>query len=246
MRNILLVLGIMISKQVLAITYFGDNDINYWDKHTPAPKEEKKVEAKKKKEPSTFDWKRQLDPKNDEFFQEGDHKPPKALMELARNPTDENIKNWFKLVKKKNDLMARLQSRLSDYLVKNQTSLSPESSAILQQKKVKLDTGSIDYKRFRFRMYFESSCPHCKKMMKTLEDLQGKGFYVEIRQIDRKRLSHPPPSPFPRPRQQKKNSRKEISTSSRFFLAADTTKKLIYRINGYHTTNSVLATLQSK
>lgn len=244
MRNTLLVLGILLSKQVLAITYFGDDNIKYWDQYTPAPKEEKKVEAKEKKKLSEFDWKKQLDPKNDEFFQEGDHKPPKALMELARNPTDENIKNWFKLVKKKNDLMARLQSRLSDYLVKNQNGLSSESAAILQQKRVKLDTRNIDYKRFRFRMYFESSCPHCKKMMKTLEDLQDMGFYVEIRQIDRKRLSQSLPFPVT-PATKEELKERNINAWPVLFVA-DTTKKLIYRINGYHTTNSVLATLQSK
>ena len=37
-----------------------------------------------------------------EFFKEGDYSPPEPFMELARNPTDENIRMWFQYLDKKN------------------------------------------------------------------------------------------------------------------------------------------------
>ena len=53
-----------------------------------------------------------------EVFREGNHTPPEPLIEVAKNPTDENIKNWFELVKKKNQFIARLHKKMSDYLKK--------------------------------------------------------------------------------------------------------------------------------
>ena len=42
-----------------------------------------------------FPWHQYLDPKNKEFFKEGDYTPPEPFMEIVRNPTDANLKRWF-------------------------------------------------------------------------------------------------------------------------------------------------------
>ncbi len=108
-------------------------------------------------------------------------------MELARNPSDRNITNWIAYNKKKNDLNQRLQVRMREYLTKNQK-LTPEVQTIIAQNTVQTDT-QFDPARYRVRMYFDSKCPHCKRMFNTLSSLQSKGVYVEALQIDDAKVS---------------------------------------------------------
>ena len=230
--------------------YFN-NTIDYWQ-------ERQSVKALKKPEPATvvkpqpalpakevsFDWSKHLDPKNDEFFKEGDHTPPAPFMELARNPTDENIKRWFAMIELKNQMMERLNVSMADYLQKNQMKLNTEEKDLIVQNTQRIAPQNIDVRRFRFRLYFESSCPHCHNMMATMKDLQDLGYYGELRQVDKNRPNFPLPFPATQASPEELKAR-DINSWPVLFIA-DTGKKIIYRVNCYQTTEQVLQILASK
>ena len=102
-------------------------------------------------------------------------------MEIARDPSDENIKNWFEFQKKKNELSARLQLRMQEFLAKNEgPGLAAQigSRVAATEKRVERKLVAVDPARFRVRMYFDSNCPHCKRMFGVLKRLQNEGFQV--------------------------------------------------------------------
>ena len=247
--KLILMLFLLISGRLMAFDYFQQK-INYWDKKeektVPVVTEEKSKSQEKveKKTNDSFDWKKQLDPKNDDFFKEGDYTPPAAFMELAREPTDENITNWFKLVDKKNELSSRLSARIQEYLRKNQKLKVEERVQLVEAQKV-LPQKAEDNTRYRFRMYFESSCPHCKRMMTTLQELQELGYYVEVRQVDHNSQvakAIPFPLEYATPQELKE---KGINSWPVLFVG-DLAKKVTYRLNGYQPTEKVLSAIQNR
>lgn len=166
---------------------FFESEINFWGDSKKIETSPKK-ETDKKSADSKFQWKEYLDPKNKEFFKEGDYTPPEPFMEVARNPSNENIKNWFELMRKKNEIQTRLQKRMAEYMALQQKdSVITESSKKIAVK-VNKEAKEVDSSRFRIRMFFDSQCPHCKKMFQTLERLQQEGFAVEALQVDSKRF----------------------------------------------------------
>ncbi|MBP6218550.1 MAG: hypothetical protein KA436_08190 [Oligoflexales bacterium] len=252
MKTIFLAIVLLYSGYAHAFDYFG-GQINYWkEKEIVKPiekpiQEHKKIEKQKEvqqQETNKFDWSKYMDPKNKEFFKEGDYVPPEPLMELARNPSDENIKNWFVMIDTKNKLMSELQKRMGEFSARASPPLAKEEKDILERQQASITPSNVDFKRFRFRLYFESSCPHCKNMLKTLKDLENMGYYAEVRQIDNKKPDFPVPFPIS---QVSKNELKEKQINSwPVLFVADTSKQLIYRINGYFSTEEVLKTLSSK
>ena len=224
------------SVPILAFDYFTE-PIDYWNK----PKNEnKQVNKAPKIKEQSFDWDKYKNPSNKEFFQEGNHSPPAPIMELARNPSDENIKNWFELVEMKNQLMARLQKRIKEYAEENSPKLDQASIQKLD-KPLSNKTIAADPKRFRFRMYFESTCIHCKKMMDTLSDLSEMGYYVELKQVDKRPVDYSVPFPII-PADPEELKDKKIDSWPVLFIA-DTSKKQLMRINGYHPTANILSAL---
>ncbi|MFK7827881.1 MAG: TlpA family protein disulfide reductase [Oligoflexales bacterium] len=240
---ILLFLLILSHNSSLAFDYFGNN-IDYWKekKTEKIPLKQKDIFKTDKK--MKFNWNQYIDPKNDEFFEEGDYKPPKPFMEVARNPSDENIKNWFAVIEAKNKLMSRLQVNLSQYLAENKLKLKDVEKEAIQKEINELPKTTSDPFRFRFRLYFESNCPHCKNMMQTMKEIQGQGYFVEIRQIDKQKPYFPVPFPiFKASKEELKN--KKISAWPVLFIA-DSKTKHIYRLDGYQSSKKVLKILSNK
>lgn len=170
--------------------YFGSK-IDYWNANTGKKSVETKGHSmgalpQSENNPASdgFPWKTYLDPKNKEFFKEGDYTPPEPFMEIVRNPTDANLKLWFAYIDKKNELAQKLQEKMQEYIEKNSVSLGDAGRTSLNTKLASLPRSEPNAKRFRFRMYFDSHCPHCRKMFETLQALQAKGFFVEAKQVD--------------------------------------------------------------
>ena len=104
--------------KVFSFEYF-DKSIDYWNlkelEKTSNPIHNKLQPRTQSQSPKVFqenekfDWKPYLNPQTTddlrEVFREGNHTPPTPLLEVAKNPTDENIKNWFELVKRKISLL---------------------------------------------------------------------------------------------------------------------------------------------
>jgi glutaredoxin len=132
-----------------------------------------------------FPWHQYLDPKNKEFFKEGDYTPPEPFMEIVRNPTDANLKMWFDYISKKNELSSRLEARMQEYLAKNGPAIPAQEKERVATQLAHLPKTAPNAKRFRFRLYFDSHCPHCKRMLGTMADLQTRGYFVEARQVDK-------------------------------------------------------------
>jgi thiol-disulfide isomerase/thioredoxin len=197
---------------------------------------------KEKKEKASFNWSKYLDPKNDEFFKEGDYTPPKPFMELARNPSDKNISNWITYNKKKNALNQRLQLRMREYLTQT-NQLSPKVVEVIKSHSTNENT-KFDPSRYRIRMFFDSKCPHCKRMFQTLASLQEQGIYVEALQTDELNISK---SSFPIPvrKASKDEIKKHNITAVPITLIADLKKKVLYPpVRGFQSLNSMTALIK--
>ena len=140
--------------------------------------------------------------------------------------------------------MANLQKRMGEFVSKMSIPLNSEELALVSQQQARLAPKQVDFKRFRFRLYFDSSCPHCKSMLSTLKDLQDMGYYVELRQVDDKRPDYP--IAFPSVHAIKEELKERKINSWPVMFVADTQKELIYRIDGYFPTQNVLATLANR
>lgn len=188
-----------------------------------------------------FSWKGYTDPKSKDFWTEGSFVTPKPIQFLAQNPTDENIKKWLEVVNKKNKLQARLVSKVQDYIRRrkgNQATRAYLKTSVnrnlLNQKE--------DWKRYRFRLYVDSACPHCKRMLDTMVRLQRDGYYVEIHQIDRG--AWPKGTPIPVILADRKDVRKKGITTVPYLMVADVEKGVLYPMKGYQTKQGVLAHLR--
>ncbi|MGE4233543.1 MAG: hypothetical protein AB7F43_09465 [Bacteriovoracia bacterium] len=222
---------------------FFDSGIDYWGdnkkEQKPAPQPEPpKVQAEVPQNEGAFDWKKYMDPKNKDFFKEGEYTPPEPFMELVRNPSDQNIKMWFAYMEKKNQLADQLQTRVREYTAKN-GQVTLQGAAVLSQRLATLPRTDTDYKRYRFRIYFDSHCPHCHEMFKTMADLGNRGFFVEGRQTDgdTKGLGD---VPFQFQRATKEELAEKGIQSVPVLLIGDMKKKVLYRMSGYQTTEAVL------
>ena len=228
---------------LMAFDYF-DSDIDYWNEQWRGQEQKQEQGQLNQKEKALeFDWNKHLNPKNEEFFKEGSYTPPAAFMELVRNPNDENIKNWFALVAKKNQLSQQLMERIQVYLAKNQKVARPNRD-IMQNIASNLSQNPKDYKNFRFRLYFESTCPHCKRMMQTMSELRERGYYVELRQIDTNN-KEAQPLPFPVTHATKRELREKNITSWPVLFVGDLERKMVYRLDGYRSTSDVLLAINN-
>lgn len=238
--------------------YFNESGIDFWKKSQPKVQTPKNQTIKpsttsaensltlKEPSPSAFPWKKYLDPKNDDFFREGEYLPPAPFMEIARNPSDENIENWFKYLEAKNEITRRLQTKLTDYAAKHANKPSEALTEAALQKAIKSipETQNLnsDAKRFRLRLYFDSKCPHCERMIETLKGLSKKGFYIELRQVDqdyqvRSRI------PFPVASANKTELKQYQIESVPVLLVGDLKAKTYFKIQGYQDEQNVLTAL---
>jgi hypothetical protein len=163
-------------------------------------------------------------------------------MELARNPSDSNISKWITYNKKKNALNQRLQLRMREYLSKNSKS-SPEVNKIVKAKTIDTKT-QFDPSRYRIRMYFDSKCPHCKRMFNTLLTLQNRGIYVEALQTDNAGISKAR-YPIPTRKASVSEIKKQNIQAVPLTLIADLKKKTLYPpIKGFQSVEAMTALIK--
>jgi len=191
---------------------------------------------------SDFEWGKYLNPQNKDFFKEGDYTPPEPFMEIVRNPTDENLKLWFQYIDKKNKLFQRLEEKIQNYSSHGKVILSDTEKIRTIQTLKAQSFVSPDATRFRFKFYFDSECPHCRRMFSTVAELQQKGFLVEARQVDNKPLSNLPLE-FPIERATSQELKEKKITSVPLLLVGDLKEKTVYRITGFQTTKTIFDTI---
>lgn len=223
---------------------FGTGKIDYWQKNEvrsvaesvttiSAQKNDEKVDVQR------FDWNKALDPKNDEFFKEGDYTPPKPFMEVARNPSDENIRLWNAYIEKKNLLASRLDARIREF---NASRSGVEQPPLPLRSEPKHTEGSpqkkLETSRYQFRLYFDSECPHCKKMMFTMKELAESGFSVEAKQVDDKQISARG-LPFAVTKASENEVKGHGISSVPFLLVGDLKKKTVYKMSGFKSVSSI-------
>ncbi|MGK5083501.1 hypothetical protein WDW37_09365 [Bdellovibrionota bacterium FG-1] len=254
-------------------SYFGEPDLDYWKQAAPKGGATSTLGAvrplaaptKGAAQPGvgTFPWQKYSDPKNDEFFREGDYTPPAPFMEIARNPTDSNIENWFHYLETKNQLLHRLQEKLTAYAANHGQSLPPnmpalpaamvsaaaEAPAAVARASARIGGAPAprpDAKRFRLRLYFDSHCPHCEHMLSTtIRELSALGYWIELRQVDRDEAARAkipfPVSPAP-PEELKRYGIESVPV----LLIGDIQKKSFFKMQGYQTAAAVLGALSDK
>jgi hypothetical protein len=229
------------------LQYF-DQKIDYWNEgRAQAPtKEIPSPLVSERGDKGSFPWKTYLDPKNKEFFKEGDYTPPEPFMEVAKDPSDDNLKNWFEFMKRKNELAARLETRMQEYLGKQE---GPGLAAQIATRVARNDAkaapqGRADPSRFRIRMYFDSHCPHCRRMFSVLKRLQDEGYKIEALQIDDGKVP-PDENGVPRGRADLAELKSHGGTAVPFLVIADLKRKaLLPGIQGYHEYEEVMALIR--
>lgn len=254
------------SGEVGGVQYFKDPEIDFWKGEVAQDKSKAVVVVPTGKgnpkngvaptSKSSFAWGKYLNPSNDEFFKEGDYTPPAPFMEIARNPTDQNIQNWFKYLETKNALLQTLQAKLSEYTMKRSVpglvamkgspsspEIDPDAVKRVQQRYEISRAPVADAKQFRLRLYFDSHCPHCEHMMGTVRELMQLGYWIELRQIDgdvsaRSRIPFAVTSATP-----EELKRYQIE-SVPVLLVGNLKTQSFSKIQGYQPTTSVLAALQ--
>lgn len=244
--GLFLVLVLLRSAAALAddVSFF-EGGIDYWSEAKPlpaAPAQEKAVESVA--EHPAFDWRRAMDPRNDDFFREGDYVPPAPFMEVARDPSDENIRMWNAYIARKNELATRLQQRLQEYSAVHGEAApvgagTAPPMAVPEAKAAHVEI-SADPKRFQFRMYFDSECPHCQRMMDTLADLDRRGFVVEALQVDERPI-RAQGLPFPVARASPDDVKRQGISSVPFLLVGDLSAKVVYKMTGYKSASDIFS-----
>lgn len=223
-------------------TYFRD-EIDYWSiPSKPQNKSEKSPRPKSEDQPQQkFSWEKHLDPRNKEFFKEGDYTPPEPFMEIVRDPSDENLKLWFSYIDKRNELYQRLQKRMEEF---KGTSGPIAVHGELNRRMNQIQVLEPEAKRYRFRFYFDSKCPHCKKMNETMRALVAKGFLVEGVQVDQDN-SVWSQMPFPVRSANKKELDEKSVASVPLLLVGDLKNKVVFRLSGYQSFSDVMASLKA-
>ena len=221
--------------------YF-DQGIDYWHAGDPprSPKHDASHAAEKR--PAGFDWQRYLDPKNDEFFREGDYTPPATCMEVARNPSNENLRNWFAYVGAKNAVAARLGERMQAF---TQAKAPREANVERPAKPAVAEAApaAINTSRFLIRFYFDSQCPHCRRMALEIEKLRQLGFQIEGRQVDEDAPPARPPLAVPIQYATGDELHRLGIQSVPLLLIADRDGKAVYRVPGFQSAETVLRAL---
>lgn len=245
------------------VQYFKDPDLDYWKKSDSAPATKISVSAAVKKAAastttvagkSQFPWNKYLSPSNDEFFKEGDYTPPAPFMEIARNPSDENIENWFRYLETKNELLRNLQQRLTSYsTIHPQPGVANYAPAVpkIVDDEVMLKTKSrveapapigVNSKNFRMRLYFDSHCPHCQKMLGTVAELMRMGYWVELKQVD-KDTAIRAKIPFAVSDADPAELKRYQIDSVPVLLIGDLKKQTFSKIQGYHDVREIVGAL---
>jgi len=248
------------------VQYFKDPELDYWKTSEPAPKVKPAANNTEKKVTTNppipnngkaFQWNKYLSPSNDEFFKEGDYTPPAPFMEIARNPSDANIENWFKYLETKNELLRNLQQRLGEYsTIHPQPGLAnyaPSVPKIVDEEVMAKTQARVeapvpikaDSKNFRMRLYFDSHCPHCQKMLGTVAELMRMGYWVELKQVD-KDTSIRAKIPFAVSDAAPEELKRYQIESVPLLLVGNLKKQTFSKIQGYHEAREVLSVIAKK
>ncbi len=145
----------------------------------------------------------------------------------------------------KNQMSTRLQTRIQEYLEHNQSKIAPATQEKLVEASRNVEPITVDPSAYRFRLYVDSKCPHCKRMLGTLAQLQDQGYYVEVRQVDddRKSLEN---LPFPVERATPQELHEKDVQSVPLLFVGDLKKKVVYRVTGYQTAESIFASIRNQ
>lgn len=228
---------------VAQMAYFGGG-IDYWREAEHRPPQDSSAEKTDVASPA-FDWQPYLDPSHDEFFREGDYLPPRPFMEVARNPTDDNLRQWFTYMEAKNAVQARLQSRMQEFLGGRS---GPESQRPTRpiHEETSASAQALDRSRYVLRFYFDSTCPHCRRMAPEVEKIRALGFQVEAHQVDGGAVSgFGALKARVTPATSEELQRYGIGGVP-VLLIADLQSKAVYRLNGFQTAESIVELLRTK
>ncbi len=237
------------------VNFFEDSSINYWGNEkkeaVSETKQKNKDETKKKEaKKNKFSWRNHLDVEKDDFFKEGKHTPPAPLMEVARRPTDKNIKNYLKYFGMKNFIKERMQNAIENYIKRTRLSKKRElplaSKKYLIQKANEFKGHVKGREKIRFVMYFRSTCPHCKRMFKTLEELQELGFITHAIQMDKGTLRDSYNIAISNGTQKDLNLLKRLGAKGVPFTLIQVENKKQYSLKGYRSVSEILNLLKAQ
>ncbi len=252
---LLMILGILSSLTLFFVLFsnnsyadelkYFDDGVSFWGKEEKKTLVETKEVTTEKKEGDKFNWNKYLDIKNDEFFKEGNHLPPAPLMEATRNPTEKNIENFEKWVQLRNEARQRFIKAFADYKKKN-LNVSDEQIAFVNNRLEQVPELNVDNAKYAFTMYYDSNCPHCKRMVHTFKELNARGFFTIVKQVDNGRIKDDL-SPLVIVQASKSEVQSLIKKGKGTPTTVVSTKDgKTYSISGYHPTNQLLTILNQR
>lgn len=242
MSVVIIVILFLSGNSAYGITYYSSG-IDFW-KDNDQKSDDNSPKEKESQSDARF-WKKQSDPRNDDFFKEGNYLPPKPFLRVIRNPSDQNIREWKSFNEKRSKLFGMLVQRMTEYEKKHDSTLSTEEKEVFRKKIKAVPTLDPNRDRFVFRYYFDSRCPHCKKMFDTIRALQQAGYYVDSRRVDSSNINLSSiPVRFQQATAEELKDHKINSVP--VLLVADTKRQRQFRINGYQTHSKVIEVLRSQ
>jgi len=215
--------------------HFG-SPIDYWGVESPAQQTSaestKSTNHPNKNLSKTHDdqWKEILDPNNDEFYREGNHIPPKAMLEAVKKPTTENIKKFLahkKLKEEKFRIFAKKVLEQEQREIQGLFVETPKNTTKLKHPQ-----------SFKMRVYYSTNCPYCKKYLPEIEPLNKNGIDIEFVKMNpgAKDIIN-----FPKMRDATEVELKKISRFGvPYTVIADLNKRKTYSIKGFKTKSQVI------
>lgn len=128
------------------------------------------------------EWQDLLNPKTTRFWKEGNHIPDEGFLLLAKNP---NNKEYAKLWLLRNEIKAKYLAMIQKTVDTAQKELFLEGKLVdryyqfkdkakkSKKRNFSPKISSNQLEKLNFYFIYSSTCPHCKKLAKTLTKIPG-------------------------------------------------------------------------
>lgn len=163
----------LLASVALAGDWFS-TPLAYWENSPYGASEEGGDEGEEPKEASEerFDWSDYADPASATFWREGQHVPPAPLLELIREPSQENIERYRQWTQQKLEVSAWV-------------------SGLLAQT-----PSEVSWEGVKVVYFYASSCGYCKENTPHVLELVKRGADVMPVHLDLPSPAYPNSTPF--------------------------------------------------
>lgn len=255
MRLLFFSLVIPLCASAAPIHWFGGRDLDYWNEgrmvrgaNTNAFVDESELLSKipvtdsivRSADFLPFDWNHYKNPMSPQFWDDGgNYVPPRPLRIVAAFPTNENIANYKEWQRHKNEIISNLSRVLGSAGATAQDEKQLDRNSNLQRttahegpgrSTAQAPTRIVDWSKVTTTFVYRSSCPHCLRQIKIIENLRARGAKIMSLQLNSE--AERPSIANSHPLSNAEAQRLNINVTPTLFLSANSKS---IRIEGYAT-----------